>query len=730
MRVRKTAVSTTRAAIVVGILVIAAGAAIYLYNSAPPTSTSSSGSSTSTFTSPSSSTSFSSSSSTSSSTTRAKPAVLTYETPATPQYLDPGVSYFSYDFIIFQQVYESLLWYNGTVSGAVIPWLAQSYAASADAKTYTFTLRQGLTFADGEPVNSTSVYFSLNRLLVGDASTPTSHGTQGGWIIQQLLNTTLSTQQSGAAQHYGLAYAQKVLAENFVQVTGPYTFTIHVTHPNAAFPFLMAGEWAAILAPKYVMQRDMQLWTQSSNGYTLPFSTLSGSLNNQITQYLEDWSATCDSGVTKGGCATTYLDGSYSGSKAGTGPYTITSYDKNTNDFVLAANPSFWGGPTGKIHPSIKTVNINYVGDINTRELDLQNAARSGQAMAIDPDTAHLYDLANRTAWLRNNVLKSTVTGVNLYGTYSALTTLFDPFDTNVTSALTGSFYSFQPFADRRIRLAFADAVNITDIMNTVNNKLGQTAINVVAPGLPPGGSFFPNDKPVYSFNLLAAQNLLLDAMQHPVTSFTYTNGTAVKPGVFNNAFGCATLTSGKCANPVGQNIQLVFGIGDSTDEAIFNTIAGNINNISSTYNMGLTVSVTPLPTGTLLNEAFSTPTHLYCYALGWFADYPWVVDFAGPMYAPLNTYPGPDGWNLGAMATLWQKVQTDSAANNIQGLNSDVHQMNLIANNAVMYLWTQYPLNFMAMTSNVGGFYFNPALSTSAAGGTGPEYFATLFTT
>ena len=91
-----------------------------------------------------------------------------------------------------------------------------------------------------------------------------------------------------------------------------------------------------------------------------------------------------------------------------------------------------------------------------------------------------------------------------------------------MTSALTGEYYTFQPFADQRLRLAFADAVNITDIMDTVNNKLGQTAINVVAPGLPPAGSFFPNDKPLYSFNLDNAQNLLLAAMENPLTSFTF----------------------------------------------------------------------------------------------------------------------------------------------------------------------------------------------------------------
>jgi len=297
----------------------------------------------------------------------------------------------------------------------------------------------------------------------------------------------------------------------------------------------------------------------------------------------------------------------------------------------------------------------------------------------------------------------------------------------NVSSALTGSYYTFQPFADQRLRLAFSDAVNITNIMETVNNNLGETAINTVAPGLPPAGSFFPHDTPKYSYNLDNVQALLLAAMEKPLTSFTFVNGTKAPSGLFNNTFGCAALNSkGVCSSPVGQNVQLVFATGDTVDEAIMDEIAANINNVSVTYNMGLTVSVVPLPIGQMIVE--SSGTHLYMYALGWFADYPWVLDFTNAMYGPSGTYPAADGFNLGALATLYAKSQADSAADNLTALVQDVHQMNLVANGDVMYLWTQYPLNFMAMTSNIGGFYYNTALSTPAAGGTGPEYFATLY--
>ncbi len=605
--------------------------------------------------------------------------------------------------------------------------------SSPDLTEYNFTLRNGITFADGEPLNSTAVYFSLNRVLLEDSSTPTSHGTQASWLLQQLLNTSLSTVLC-CPQTYDQTYVNEVLAENFVQITGNLTLTVHVMNPSVAFPYLIAGVWGTILSPTWVMQHDLALWNASSTGYNLPFKQLSGNLMNQINEYFQDEVATCDSGLTPSGCGATYLDGSYDGSLAGTGPYTLQSFSASTNNVILQANPSYWGGPFQfvngtKITPKIPTVEFKYVPDQTTRELDLKNGASSGQAMAIDVTNTNIYDIADRNAWLNNNQLTSVVPGVSLYGPYTFYGTLFDPFATNVTNPLTGNFYSFQPFADLRFRQAFADSVNMTDISIHVNNKLGPIAVNVVPPGIPPTGSFNANITPTYSYNPDVAAKLLLDAMAHPLTGFTFTNGTLVPAGFFNNTFGCAALGSnGQCSSPVGQSIPLYYATGDLVDGAILNQIATTINNISSTYNAGLTVSVAPIPLGQLTTEAFSTPTKFYMYALGYEQDYPWVLDFLGPMLAPGQSYTGPDGWNVSAMAQLFQQALHENSIGNISGLIQVSNQMNELANGMVMYLWTFNTINYVTMTSNVHGFYYNPSLNPAGPGGVGPQYFATLY--
>jgi len=612
--------------------------------------------------------------------------------------------------------YENLLWYNGTSSTQLIPWLAQSYTVSADLKTYNFTLRSGITFADGEPLNSSAVYFSLNRVLVIDASTPSGHGTQFAADFQNLLNTSLASALCGCQIKYSQAFVNQVLAENFVQITGPMTFSIHLQTPSNFFPYILSNyNFGWIISPEYVMQHDLSLWNQSSTGYTLPYPTLNGNLSNQIYEYYLDEVATCNGGITPNGCATTYLDGSYQGSMAGTGPYVISSFSQSSNDLAFQINSHYWGGPYQfmggkKISPEFTTVKMNYVPNINTREIDLQNAAKSGQAMAIDVPNNNIYDVANRNAWLSNGTLVSTIPGVTIFGPLAVVGTNFVPFAENVTNPLAGGFYVFQPFADQRIRLAFADSVNMTAINEVYNNNLGGLALNVVPPPVAPNGIYNSSVAPIYSYNLTVTQDLLLQAMMQPLTHFTFVNGTAAPANVFNNTFGCASLGSnGQCAHPVQRSVTLTYDAGDTFYSAIFTNIADVINNISSTYNMGLTVQIQPVPDGQMLTQGLSD--ELYSSYQTWVVDYPWASNILGAVLAPGHFTAASDGWNLTRMSELYKQDLAADASNNVTGLIKVSNAMNELANQAVEYLWVNHPETVAIMTSNIKGFSYNPAL-------------------
>src|SRR5690349_20770824 len=63
---------------------------------------------------------------------------------------------------VFEQIYQML--YTVSPNGkSVVPQLATSYTLSSDKKTYTFTLRKGVKFSNGQPMTSADVVFSIDQ---------------------------------------------------------------------------------------------------------------------------------------------------------------------------------------------------------------------------------------------------------------------------------------------------------------------------------------------------------------------------------------------------------------------------------------------------------------------------------------------------------------------------------------------------------------------------------------
>lgn len=56
--------------------------------------------------------------------------------------------------------YDTLLWKDGT--GALLPWLAESYHRSADGRAYTFRLRNNVRWQDGRPLSAHDVAFTFD----------------------------------------------------------------------------------------------------------------------------------------------------------------------------------------------------------------------------------------------------------------------------------------------------------------------------------------------------------------------------------------------------------------------------------------------------------------------------------------------------------------------------------------------------------------------------------------
>ena len=130
------------------------------------------------------------------------------------------------------------------VTGDVQPWLAERWTASPDGRTYTLTLRDGVTFSDGAPFTAADVLFTF----------------------QALYDPTV---QSSLAS--GLMVQGKPL-----QVSSPDARTVVVTMPAPFAPGIALLDNLPIL-PKHQLQAalDSHAFAQAW-GKTTPAGTMAG----------------------------------------------------------------------------------------------------------------------------------------------------------------------------------------------------------------------------------------------------------------------------------------------------------------------------------------------------------------------------------------------------------------------------------------------------------------------
>jgi ABC-type transport system substrate-binding protein len=82
--------------------------------------------------------------------------------PTPPDTLDPVAHSNFNNWYVWQLVYETLVVVQP--DGKIAPMLAASWQVSADELTYTFRLRSGIRFHNGNPFTAEDVVFSFNRL--------------------------------------------------------------------------------------------------------------------------------------------------------------------------------------------------------------------------------------------------------------------------------------------------------------------------------------------------------------------------------------------------------------------------------------------------------------------------------------------------------------------------------------------------------------------------------------
>ena len=135
-----------------------------------------------------------------------------------PPHLDPtSAAAQAIDSVVYTNIFEGLTRFMG--DGSVVPGLAESWEISDDGLTYTFHLREGVTFHDGSAMDSADVKFSLDRARADDSQN-----------AQKALFTGIAS----------------------VETPDPQTVVVTLMEPNGSLLFNLAWGDAVIVAPESI----------------------------------------------------------------------------------------------------------------------------------------------------------------------------------------------------------------------------------------------------------------------------------------------------------------------------------------------------------------------------------------------------------------------------------------------------------------------------------------------
>ena len=237
--------------------------------------------------------------------------------------LDPEGAYDTASGTILENVYETLYTYAGTSITEFEPALATDYTVSDDGLTYTYTLRDGVTFHSGNAFSCKDVEYSLERILV--MNDPQS----GVWFqAEAFLGTSANANDD-----------ESITWERIDQAIecpdGPDGMTVVMTlpQPDTAFFAKLLYTNASIIDSEWAIANGEWDGTEATWRDWVGVDPREGYLHDHMS---------------------------------GTGAYQLVSWDGN--DVIAEAYPNYWGGA-----PAIQTVQVRVVDEEATRILALQN---------------------------------------------------------------------------------------------------------------------------------------------------------------------------------------------------------------------------------------------------------------------------------------------------------------------------------------------------------------------
>ncbi|MCI4326679.1 MAG: ABC transporter substrate-binding protein [Thermoplasmata archaeon] len=399
----------------------------------------------------------------------------------TPDSLDPDVTFTTPGWAAVQQVYQGLVNYNGSSVTTFAGVLAQNWTVSENPATnissYTFTLRSGVTFSNGDPYNAYVQWYSLYRSLL------LIQGPQ--FILEQNFYST-NFDPSSPLSYYSnnstLQPANTTLANdlNSWDFDSPSPSEVSMMgEPNQSFQ---------VLGP-LLIRLNLGYGYLASN-YTYFLASLSAP-----NSYAVDPDYVSSHGGVLVGSVTTDPLADYT---LGTGPYVLNSYSPGGGGgYTLTPNSKYWGATPFVAEPW----NVN-----------LAPANTSVQVIFQDAVDVTTNDLESGSAQEASYAYTGPSTINELMGHSNVVV---QPLPL-IYGATSGSWWiylnaSVKPFNNLSVREAIAHAINYQQIISQAFGGYASQWVGPVPPGYPYNNNVTAQD-PYEQYNLKLAYQEMADS--------------------------------------------------------------------------------------------------------------------------------------------------------------------------------------------------------------------------
>jgi peptide/nickel transport system substrate-binding protein len=192
------------------------------------------------------------------------PSTFVFTTFGDVETLDPALDYESAGIGVMQNIYETLLFYDREKPTEFIPQLATDWTISDDGMTYTFNIRQGVKFHNGNDMTPSDVAYSFQRgLLQGGYASPQ-------WLLAEPFfgvgvdDISIVVDPTGAiagdpdgvkaADPAALVAACEKVKEAIVADDAAGTVTMQLATPWGPFLGTLASSWGSVMDQDWVIE--------------------------------------------------------------------------------------------------------------------------------------------------------------------------------------------------------------------------------------------------------------------------------------------------------------------------------------------------------------------------------------------------------------------------------------------------------------------------------------------